>query len=127
MNTNKTTKRVNVGTVPVGAGAPVSIQSMLAVPAHDIKGNVSAAKVLEEAGCEILRVSVPDADAANRCAVKIRGQFGIFGIFFRIALAARHRRVRRDRGTAKDPARDRLRLLPGLPVFSRGPAGLKEI
>ena len=65
MNTNKTTKRVNVGTVPVGAGAPVSIQSMLAVPAHDIKGNVSAAKVLEEAGCEILRVSVPDADAVK--------------------------------------------------------------
>ncbi|MBR4762392.1 MAG: (E)-4-hydroxy-3-methylbut-2-enyl-diphosphate synthase, partial [Clostridia bacterium] len=65
MYTNKTTKRVNVGGVPVGGGAPVSIQSMLAVPAHDIAGNVAAAKALEQAGCEILRVSVPDREAVK--------------------------------------------------------------
>ena len=65
MYTNKTTKRVNVGKVPVGGGAYVSIQSMLAVPAHDIDGNVSAAKELERAGCEILRVSVPDGEAVK--------------------------------------------------------------
>ena len=63
MYTNKTTKRVTVGGVPIGNGAPVSIQSMLAVPAHNIEGNVSAAKELERAGCEILRVSVPDREA----------------------------------------------------------------
>ena len=60
MYTNRITKRVNVGNVKIGAGAPVSIQSMLAVPAHDIDGNVASAKELEKAGCEILRVSVPD-------------------------------------------------------------------
>ena len=65
MYTNKTTKRVTVGGVPIGNGAPVSIQSMLAVPAHDIGGNVSAAKKLERAGCEILRVSVPDREAVK--------------------------------------------------------------
>ena len=63
MYTNKTTKRVTVGGVPIGNGAPVSIQSMLVVPAHNIEGNVSAAKELERAGCEILRVSVPDREA----------------------------------------------------------------
>ena len=71
MYTNKTTKRVNVGAVPVGGGAPLSIQSMLAVPAHDINGNVTAAKQLVQAGCEILRVSVPDAKAVNTlCKLK---------------------------------------------------------
>lgn len=68
MYTNKTTKRVFVGGVPVGGGAPVSIQSMLAVPAHDIAGNVSAAKELARAGCEILRVSVPDKEAVKTLA-----------------------------------------------------------
>ena len=68
MYTNKTTKRVFVGGVPVGGGAPVSIQSMLAVPAHDIAGNVSAAKELASAGCEILRVSVPDKEAVKTLA-----------------------------------------------------------
>lgn len=63
MYTNKTTKRVNVGSVPVGNGASVSIQSMLAVPAHDIDGNIKAAMQLQSAGCEILRVSVPDSEA----------------------------------------------------------------
>lgn len=68
MYTNKTTKRVFVGGVALGGGAPVSIQSMLAVPAHDISGNVSAAKELASAGCEILRVSVPDKKAVKTLA-----------------------------------------------------------
>lgn len=63
MYTNKTTKRVTVGGVAIGGGAPVSIQSMLAVPAHDVSGNVRAAKELGTAGCDILRVSVPDKEA----------------------------------------------------------------
>ena len=65
MYTNKTTKRVNVGNVPVGGGADISIQSMLAVPAHDIDGNIRAGKELENAGCEILRISVPDREAVK--------------------------------------------------------------
>lgn len=65
MYTNKTTKRINVGSVPIGGGADVSVQSMLAVPAHNIEGNISAAKALEAAGCEILRVSVPDKQAVK--------------------------------------------------------------
>ena len=53
------------GGVAIGGGAPVSIQSMLAVPAHNIEGNVAAAKELQSAGCEILRVSVPDKAAVK--------------------------------------------------------------
>lgn len=65
MYTNNTTKRVMCGGVAIGGGAPVSIQSMLAVPVHNIEGNVSAAKELQSAGCEILRVSVPDKAAVK--------------------------------------------------------------
>lgn len=60
MFTNTTTKRIYAGALPIGAGAPVSIQSMLCAPAHDIEGNVRQAVELQNAGCDIVRVSVPD-------------------------------------------------------------------
>lgn len=65
-----------MGGVAIGGGAPVSIQSMLAVPAHDIAGNVASAKKLEEAGCEILRVSVPDRQAVKTLEA-LKGNTGI--------------------------------------------------
>ena len=62
MFTNATTKRVYVGGVAMGGGAPISIQSMLCAHAHDIEGNVAQALALQEAGCDIVRVSVPDVE-----------------------------------------------------------------
>ncbi len=53
------------GKVAIGGGAPVSVQSMLCVPAHDIEGNISQAKELENAGCDIIRVSVPDKESVK--------------------------------------------------------------
>ena len=53
-------KTVYAGGVAIGGDHPISVQSMLNVPAHDIAGNVAQAKALEAAGCDILRVSVPD-------------------------------------------------------------------
>ena len=53
-------KQVMVGGVPVGGGAPVTVQSMLNVPSTDIPGSVAQAKRLEEAGCQILRAAIPD-------------------------------------------------------------------
>lgn len=58
-------KTVRVGRVAVGGDSPISVQTMLNVPAHDVAGNVAQAKALEEAGCEILRVSVPDREAVG--------------------------------------------------------------
>lgn len=57
------TNSVKIGTTAIGAGQPIRIQSMLNVPAEDIAGNVRQAKQLEAAGCEIVRVSVPNAQA----------------------------------------------------------------
>ncbi len=58
-------KTVYVGQVPMGGDAPVSVQSMLNVPAADVAGNVAQAKALEAAGCEIIRVAVPDKEAVR--------------------------------------------------------------
>lgn len=63
MYTNSTTKRVSVGGIAIGGGAPISIQSMLCVPVHDVEGNVKQALELEKAGCDIVRVTVPDKAA----------------------------------------------------------------
>lgn len=66
--TAKKTKQVTAGTVRIGGGAPVTVQSMLNVPADDIDGNVRQAQRLEAAGCDIVRVSVPDAGAVKTLA-----------------------------------------------------------
>ena len=49
----------------IGGGNPIAIQSMLNVPAEDVKGNVAQAKALEAAGCEIVRVAVPTLEAVG--------------------------------------------------------------
>ena len=57
--------RVMVGNVPMGNGAPITVQSMLSVPSTDIPGSVKQAIELEEAGCEIIRAAIPDMDAID--------------------------------------------------------------
>lgn len=59
------TRRVKVGNVNIGGGAPVSIQTMLDIPSYDIEGNVKQACQVEQAGCEILRIAVPDVAALS--------------------------------------------------------------
>lgn len=59
----KKTKQVKVGNIFIGGGAPVSIQSMLNIPANDVEHSVQQAKALEEAGCEIIRIAIPDMNA----------------------------------------------------------------
>lgn len=59
------TKQVKVGNVLVGGGAPVSIQSMLNIPASDIVNSVKQAVRLEEAGCEIIRIAIPNMEAVR--------------------------------------------------------------
>ena len=59
------TKQILVGGVPVGGGAPVSIQSMCSTKTDDVPATVDQIHRLEEAGCEIVRVAVPDMAAAK--------------------------------------------------------------
>ncbi len=60
----KKTRRIMVGKVKVGGMAPVAVQSMTNTFTQDIPATVSQIKRLEEAGCEIVRVAVPDEEAA---------------------------------------------------------------
>ncbi|MCI8302858.1 MAG: flavodoxin-dependent (E)-4-hydroxy-3-methylbut-2-enyl-diphosphate synthase, partial [Oscillospiraceae bacterium] len=59
------TKQILVGGVPVGGGAPVSIQSMCSTKTDDVPATVDQIHRLEEVGCEIVRVAVPDMAAAK--------------------------------------------------------------
>lgn len=59
------TRQIHVGSVPVGGGAPVTIQSMCNTPTHDVTATVEQIRRLEAAGCEIIRVAVPDMAAAE--------------------------------------------------------------
>lgn len=63
MYTNDKTRKVKAGNLEIGGGADISVQSMLSVPVHDIEGNVEQARRLEAAGCDIVRVTVPDKEA----------------------------------------------------------------
>ena len=61
----KETKQIMVGGVPVGGGAPVSIQSMLNTRTTDVEGSLAQIRALAAAGCEIARLAVPDMEAAE--------------------------------------------------------------
>ena len=58
------TRQIHVGSVAVGGGAPVSIQSMLNTRTTDVEGSLSQIRALAAAGCEIARLAVPDQEAA---------------------------------------------------------------
>ena len=62
---NQKTRRVMVGTVAVGGGAPVSVQSMATTPTTDVAATVDEIKRMEDAGVEIARVSVPDMESVR--------------------------------------------------------------
>lgn len=59
------TRQIMVGNIPIGGGAPVSIQSMLNTRTTDVEGSLAQLRSLAAAGCQIARLAVPDMDAAK--------------------------------------------------------------
>lgn len=59
MNTRKDTRRVMVGSVPVGGGAPISVQSMTTTDTCDVAATLDEILRLQDTGCDIIRVSTP--------------------------------------------------------------------
>jgi (E)-4-hydroxy-3-methylbut-2-enyl-diphosphate synthase len=101
----KKTRQITVGKVKIGGSAPIAVQSMTNTPTQDVAATVSQIKRLQEAGCEIVRVAVPDQEAAAAVAA-IKTQIDIpliadIHFNYRLAIAA-----------AKSGA-DGLRLNPG--------------
>lgn len=103
--TRKKTRGISIGSVQVGNGAPISVQSMTNTKTQDIAATVNQIHRLEEVGCEIIRVAVPDEEAAKAIAA-IKKHISIplvadIHFDFRLAIAA-----------AKAGA-DALRINPG--------------
>lgn len=69
-------REVNIGGVKIGGNNPVAIQSMCNTDTRDVKATVNQILKLEEAGCEIIRVAVPDMEAAEAIK-KIKEQIHI--------------------------------------------------
>jgi (E)-4-hydroxy-3-methylbut-2-enyl-diphosphate synthase len=63
--TRRKSRKIRVGNVEIGGDAPVSVQSMLTNDTRDIEESVSQIKRLADAGCEIIRLAVPDREAAD--------------------------------------------------------------
>lgn len=59
------TKTVTAGGRVIGGGHPVTVQSMLNIPAEDTAGSVAQARRLEAAGCELIRAAIPNREAVG--------------------------------------------------------------
>jgi len=62
----RVSRQIHIGDVAVGGDAPVSVQSMTNTDTRDARATIDQIKRLEDAGCEIIRVAVPDQEAADR-------------------------------------------------------------
>lgn len=86
------TRRVWVGSVPVGGGAPIAVQSMTKTDTRDVRATAAEIRRLEAEGCEIVRLAVPDREAAGAlAAIKKKSSLPVIAdIHFdhRLALAA---------------------------------------
>ena len=63
----KLTRVVNIGAIGIGGNQPIVIQSMTTTKTADVAATVAQIKTLQTAGCEIIRLAIPDLDAA--CAI----------------------------------------------------------
>ncbi len=61
----KKTRQIHVGDVPIGGDAPIIVQSMTNTDTRDVEATVTQIKGLEAAGCEVIRVAVPEPESAQ--------------------------------------------------------------
>lgn len=101
----KQTKKIRIGRLYIGGDAPITVQSMTNTDTRDVRSTVAQIKRLEEAGCDIVRVAVPDAEAAEAVGM-IKRAIGIplvADIHFDYRLAL----------TCMENGTDKIRLNPG--------------
>jgi len=70
------TNKVRVGNVYIGGDAPVTVQSMANTKTSDTGATIAQIKKLQEAGCDIVRVAVPDMQSA-RAIEQIKNEISI--------------------------------------------------
>ena len=85
-------KQIFVGGVPMGGGAPLVIQSMCNTKTHDVEGTVKQILAMEQAGCKVVRLAIPDLAAAEAIpAIKRQVHIPLVGDIhfdYKLALAA---------------------------------------
>ncbi len=117
------TRPVRVGSVTVGGGAPVVVQSMINEDTLDIDGSVAGIRRLHEIGCEIVRVTVPSLAHAHAIA-DIRQK--LLATYQNVPLVAdvHHNGMKIALEVAKHV--DKVRINPGLYVFEKPKPGRSE-
>ena len=105
MNLRENTRQIHVGSLPVGGGAPVTVQSMCNTKTWDVEATVQQIKDLRAAGCEIVRLAIPNEEAA-RAIDRIKAQVDVplvadIHFDYRLALMAAERGI------------DKIRINPG--------------
>ncbi len=105
MEPRKKTRQVQIGTLPVGGGAPISVQSMTTTKTSDVSATLRQVEALEEAGCQIIRITVPDSASAKALKdIKKRMQVPLVAdIHFNYRMALE----------AVDAGADKIRINPG--------------
>ena len=68
-NIRRRTKEIKIGNIYIGGNAPIAIQSMTNTDTHDAWATLDQVKKLSEAGCDIVRIAVPDIEAAETIKV----------------------------------------------------------
>jgi len=105
MTARRSSRELKIGNVTVGGNAPIVVQSMTKTDTRDVNATVDQVKQLQECGCEIVRIAVPDKEAADSIpAIKKNTSLPIIADIhfdYRLALASLHTGI------------DGLRLNPG--------------
>lgn len=115
----KKTRQVTIGGVTLGGDAPIRVQSMCSTDTADVRATVDQILHLEEAGCEIVRVAVPDRKAA-RALPAIKSRIGIplvadIHFDYRLALES------------MDAGVDKVRINPGNILLRQGWKGVEAV
>ncbi len=116
MVARENTRQVSAGTVLIGGGAPISVQSMTNTDTRDAKATIAQIRRLQAAGCEVARLAVPDARAAESLrAIREAASIPLVAdIHFDYRLAL----------TSIEAGIDKLRINPG---NIGGPARVREV
>jgi len=117
------TRPVKVGTVTIGGGHPVVVQSMINEDTMDIEGAVAAIRRLHEIGCEIVRVTVPSLAHAKALA-EIKAQLQATYQDVPLVADVHHNGMKIALEVAKHV--DKVRINPGLYVFEKPSADRTE-
>jgi (E)-4-hydroxy-3-methylbut-2-enyl-diphosphate synthase len=73
MSPRRISKQIQIGNVTIGGGAPIVVQSMTNTDTRDVRATIEQIKELEDCDCELVRVAVPDAEAAQAISAIKKG------------------------------------------------------